>query len=492
MSLSKSPAHAATTTNAASMAPAHAWQPSGNAARRRQWGRVRVAAVAVALSVYVVGIGRFTSHFVPGTTVNGIDASFMTTDQLAEALEERVDSYQQHLTSEGGFELTFSGTDVSLTCRADEVAAEALDRTTAALWPLRLLSPQRMLIDTGISADEDELAELTQTAVAAFDEDAEQPTNASATFDEEQGVYVVSPESTGTALDAEAVTRAAELACRGLTEEVALGEDALLQPERSQDDKELLAVIAQANDSISKDLELVSDGEVVANVTAEMKRGWLSVDDDLTVAVDGASIYQWVIGNEAIYSAGDRSDEEHVWELDALNTAGNTAMAIRDAGDGPVEVVRTLIETKPAVTPGAKELGRHMDVNLSTQFARFYDNNGTVIWDSYLVSGGWDYTMGVMHATPTGTFHLLNKLTNQTLIGEDLDGDKKPDYESFVNYWMPFIGNDVGFHDATWRSEFGGDIRSWYGSHGCVNLPYAKAEELWGIINIGDMVVVHY
>ena len=40
-----------------------------------------------------------------------------------------------------------------------------------------------------------------------------------------------------------------------------------------------------------------------------------------------------------------------------------------------------------------------------------------------------------------------------------------------VTYWMPFNGG-IGFHDATWRGCFGGQIYIWSGSHGCVNMPY--------------------
>ena len=57
---------------------------------------------------------------------------------------------------------------------------------------------------------------------------------------------------------------------------------------------------------------------------------------------------------------------------------------------------------------------------------------------------------------------------------------------------MPFDGNAIGFHDATWQAAFGGTrYKSGFGSHGCVNLSYSKAQELYGIIQVGDVVIVH-
>lgn len=57
-------------------------------------------------------------------------------------------------------------------------------------------------------------------------------------------------------------------------------------------------------------------------------------------------------------------------------------------------------------------------------------------------------------------------------------------YESTVQYWMPFDGNAIGLHDADWQPDFGGTMyKDGYGSHGCVNLPPAKAKELYSLIH---------
>ncbi|WP_302385130.1 L,D-transpeptidase, partial [uncultured Adlercreutzia sp.] len=75
------------------------------------------------------------------------------------------------------------------------------------------------------------------------------------------------------------------------------------------------------------------------------------------------------------------------------------------------------------------------------------------------------------------------------LRGYKPDGTK--DYETEVEFWMPFKDNSVGFHDAGWQEKFGGDWYVEHGSHGCINLPPDKAEELHGLLSVGDVVVVH-
>lgn len=473
------------------MAPATIWEPDKKAISRRKRLRIiRISLIAAALVAYATGIWYFSSHFLPGTTVDGVDASLMDTAQLSDAIEQRASSYELQLIGPNDFTTTISSADISMASEATQVADEALARTTPALWLPTLLAPQHMLIDANVTYDQERLAQLVSEAVDAYNAEAEPPTNASASYDEESQTFVISPDALGTALDAEPLVQAATSACTELLASTSVGDEALRRPEVTHDSEQLVASVDQANGILDRGVNVACDGNVIATADRNTIASWMTILDDQSL--DISHVQDWVESNEDIVAAGNATDEEHVWELDSWATAVDVHRVMeQDLGDD-AQVIRYAVVTKPAATPGAKERGRHVDVNLTTQFCRFYDSDGTVIWDSYCVTGGWDYEKGVMHETPTGTFHLENKQTGVTLIGADLDNDQKPDYESYVNYWMPFYMNDVGFHDATWRSEFGGDIRSWWGSHGCINLPYDKAVELWDLIVVGDEVVVHY
>ena len=77
----------------------------------------------------------------------------------------------------------------------------------------------------------------------------------------------------------------------------------------------------------------------------------------------------------------------------------------------------------------------------------------------------------------------------------DIAGPKQPDgtyeYESHVDYWMPFNGG-IGFHDAAGEVNSEASIYLTGGSHGCVNLPAEKAKILYGMIYTGIPVICHY
>lgn len=113
-------------------------------------------------------------------------------------------------------------------------------------------------------------------------------------------------------------------------------------------------------------------------------------------------------------------------------------------------------------------------INIEEQKLRYYVK-GKVVFETDIVSGQ-------NGRTPKGTYSILNKARNVTLVGED--------YETVVRYWMPFIGRNYGIHDASWRSRFGGTIYKYNGSHGCVNVSSKAAAELYNMVEIGTPVII--
>ena len=113
----------------------------------------------------------------------------------------------------------------------------------------------------------------------------------------------------------------------------------------------------------------------------------------------------------------------------------------------------------------SKDLKKYIEVSIDNQYMWVYDD-GEVILESPVVTG--DPNTG--HDTPKGFFLLGNKNEHATLYG--------PGYETEVAYWIT-IYDDIGFHDATWQYSFGGDVYLYNGSHGCVNLPFDFAGQLY-------------
>lgn len=123
-----------------------------------------------------------------------------------------------------------------------------------------------------------------------------------------------------------------------------------------------------------------------------------------------------------------------------------------------------------------KQKNAYIDISITNQKLMYYEY-GKLVLESDIVTG-------INDGTPTGNFKVVSKSRNVNLRGSD--------YVSFVRYWIAFKGSSYGMHDASWRNSFGGNIYQYNGSHGCVNMPYNKVEQLYSFVEIGTPVYIKY
>ena len=214
---------------------------------------------------------------------------------------------------------------------------------------------------------------------------------------------------------------------------------------------------------------------------------WFTVSDDMTVSVDEDKLASYVKELAASHNTAGQDKTltmtgggtvtvpggSYGWKIDQ---AAEREQLLADIKSGQ-SVEREPEYSQRANSHGANDYGNtYVEINLTTQHLYFY-KNGALVVSSDFVSG----KVAADHDTPTGAYFVNSRETNRTLRGED--------YESFVNYWMPFNGG-VGMHDATWRSSFGGQIYLRGGSHGCINLPVSAAKTIYENIEVGDAVLV--
>ena len=122
----------------------------------------------------------------------------------------------------------------------------------------------------------------------------------------------------------------------------------------------------------------------------------------------------------------------------------------------------------------------YIEVSLEEQHV-WYWKDGQVIMESDCVSG----TKDTSRATPTGFWYMDIVMPGKMLHP---GGEEKG---TWVDRWMRFSPDGCGLHDATWRGKFGGNIYTYNGSHGCVNLPKNFAFELYEYAYIGMPVIVY-
>ena len=121
--------------------------------------------------------------------------------------------------------------------------------------------------------------------------------------------------------------------------------------------------------------------------------------------------------------------------------------------------------------------GNYCEVDLTNQMVYVYKDGKQVV-SSKCVTGN----VSKGYTTPAGVYSIFSIDKDRYLNGAG--------YKTWVNFFVPFNGG-IGFHDASWRSVFGGNIYLYSGSHGCINMPYDAAKTLYENVSMGEKVILY-
>ncbi len=444
----------------------------------------------------------YQTHFRPGTSVNGIDASNKTVNEIESLLAQRALDYSLTLRFRGGRTETLSREDFGYEYISDGSTAELLDQQDAFRWFQR--SKDMDVIDVRLETSYDPA--LLKTVIAGLpelqEESMEAPADAARSWDPETHSFQITPESEGSLLDADTVFSAACEAVETGKKELDLEkvDGAYAAPAVRADDKELVRETEQLNELAGISVTLQTpEGDVVLD--GETLQTWLTKDEDGGYKKD---TYTWNTKTaqfvnelaDSIDSVGKERDftmntgettvidgsEYYGWEVD--RTAELEQLKKDLSGNSVTLREPRYIRREAAPMADHDGVGdTYVEADLSRQHIWMY-KDGKQILDSDVVSG----TMTESRHTPEGIFLPLSLQRNAVLRGSN-GGES---WTAPVSCWMKLTEDGVGLHDAGWRYEFGGDIYIYGGSHGCINLPPDVAEEIFENLTPDTPVVVYY
>lgn len=158
-----------------------------------------------------------------------------------------------------------------------------------------------------------------------------------------------------------------------------------------------------------------------------------------------------------------------------------------------VPVAPAVAAPAPAAPAAVSGQGKSVVVSLGQQWWYAYQD-GALVYSSAVTTGRPEL------ATPRGRFTVLSRHTPFTFVSPWPAGNRFWYAPSPCTYALRITGNGVFLHDSPWRAAYGpgtnlpqgvgsdGELRT--GSHGCINLPFAAAQFLWGFAPIGTVVDV--
>lgn len=454
-----------------------------------------IIVLLLAAAVYGYGVYYFRDHFQMNTAAvsggNRLDISGWTQGQLDESLGNFANGYTFTITDIQGSSYRIKGSDISYTAVGDEAEENLLSAQNPYQWPLSLFRSTQLDLTLTMTYDENALRDEISALDFMQPQNMTAPVNASVTITADG--YEINDAVTGTTVLTDQVLDEAVAVVDAGEASLTLTESDYQQPEILANDKSITDFTDQLDKYLSSTVTYDIDGadeeigrsQIMSMLNIDTEAKTVSLNEDaVTSYVQSLATKYNTYGSERQFrtSQGDTitiGGGDYGW---VVSKSGEKEQLMEDLQSGaPVEREPVYEQTavQRATKEGETDIGNtYIEIDYTNQHIYYY-KDGELQLDSDIVSG--NTTIG--NGSPDGIFKINYKKSPAVLVGED--------YQSDVTYFMVFSYN-VGIHDASWRSSFGGSIYTSNGSHGCVNVPLSFARNLYDVLAEKTPVVAYY
>jgi len=446
-----------------------------------------IISISILLIIYLSTSLYFMKRFYFGTKINGVSVTGKTTEDIEADILAESEAYILKLKQRGNIEENINGSDIEYKYNLENKIGDLKDNQSAFGWIYGVFNTSDYKLEKKVSYNDELLKKKFRSLNCFKNDNVIKPESAKIEYENKE--YVIKDEVQGNKVNKDILYKKVKEALNNKVDEINLEEiECYEKPKYTVASKE----VVNAKNTLDKYIGSVithkfGDNKEVLN--GDSIHNWLDIDKNFKVSINEEKAREYVnslsikydtygatrnfktsIGTTVNVSGGN-----YGW---LINYSEETETLINVIKDGKKEE-RQPIYAQTAVAYGANDFGNtYVEINLTTQHIWFY-NDGVLITEGPMVSGNADSK----HATPPGIYSLTYKEKNATLRGEN--------YAAPVSYWMPFNG-DIGLHDATWRSKFGGQIYITDGSHGCINTPYDVASKIFEYITQGTPVICYF
>ena len=434
--------------------------------------------------------------FVAGTAVNGLGISDMTIDQATQRIADfYAKDYKLTIKEKGGKTEEITGPQISFSVGLPEgYLQQLLDQQNASG---RLSGPDadnKHRTEMVGSFDRSALDAAIEALQAVSGSSIVTTQDAYISAYQEGQPFAIVPEVQGNNVDREKVTQLiVDAVSKGETEVDLEAAGCYCVPSVTQADEALKALCDTMNQCREMTVTYTF-GDQSEVLDAATICSWITGTSEGQIQFNMDQVRAYVKSLADKYDTVNTARTFHTATGRDVSVTGPFGWKLDQAGeaDALVGVMRTAqsqsrepLYASRAVDRSAAEWGStYVEVDLTGQHV-YMKKDGTVVWDAPCVTGN----VSKNYTTPPGLYSLTYKQRDRVLRGKK-QADGKYEYETPVSYWMPFNGG-IGLHDANWRSNFGGTIYQKSGSHGCINLPPAKAAALYDLVYTGIPVICY-
>ncbi|MBV7275880.1 L,D-transpeptidase/peptidoglycan binding protein [Clostridium sp. PL3] len=447
-------------------------------------GNIIILVISILLLYLLISV-YFTKHFFFNTVINGADVSLKAHSEAEGIIRGYIKDYKLQLVERDGKVEEIAGQDIELQYNEKSSISKIYNSNNPFKWGISLLKTQKYYVNDLFVYNKDNMGNRVNE-LNCLNKDIIEPQNVS--FRYLNGSYEVIKEVYGNKVNKDKLNEAIKTSI--LEGETRLDLDEKLcyeNPKYTLSSDKIPKTRSLLNKYVSTKITYIfgSKNEIVDE---NKINGWLNVDENLEVVINENAVLEYIQGLSKKYdtvgvprnikaSIGKIVEVKGGFYGWKINCVSETLALLKNIKRGEV-LQKEPIYTQKAVCRDKDDIGNtYVEINITRQNLWFY-KNGKLIAQGPIVTGN-PYRG---NATPVGIYMLNYKQGDAVLRG--------PTYEAKVTYFMPFNGN-IGIHDASWMSSFGGDIYKRIGTHGCVNAPLYLAKAIFDNIEDGTPVICY-
>lgn len=443
--------------------------------------------LAALLVCYFLTASYYAKHFFPGTVLNGVSVGKMTVEEAEKKVAQEVADYIFVIETRDGEKYQITGRDIDYEYVPGTEIRDILASQENYQWLTKRNGKNEVGLEVAATFDEQKLAAQIESLKCFQADSVARPKNAY--IRENADGYEIVPAEEGNQLKLSRVIKLAQEAVSAGEEKLVLTDQEYKKPEVTTSDAKLNEALDHINSYLNTTIkyDVGDNGEVLDK---NRIKDWITVHDDYSVTFDESQVTNYVQYLASKYNTYGSKRKFKTSLGSTVEIGGGDYGWVIDKEKEKSQILSEIqsgktVEREPAFTQTAavkstvNDVGNtYVEIDYTNQHMYYYEN-GQLMLESDVVTGNVSQKNG----SPDGLYKIVYKERDATLIGEN--------YQSDVNYFMVFAYN-VGFHDASWRNEFGGEIYKNSGSHGCVNMPGDKAKKLYEMLQTNTPVVAYY
>lgn len=442
-----------------------------------------IIVIGILILIYFLISLYFTTHFFFHTIINGVDVSLKSYRRTEDVIQEYIKAYELTLSERDNESEVIAGEQIDLKYNTNNNLTGIFKQQISLQW-ISSLFMDYIYYDKKLFEFNKDKLEQKIAALDCINHEITNPQNAS--FQYIKGSYHVIEEVYGNKVREDVLRNAISDSIYHGVKKLDLNKSNCYHNPKytryhEKTHKALntlhLYVTTKITYLFGSKKEML-DGDTINN--------WLSINEDMEVIINRAAVSSYIkvlskkydtIGVTRSFKTSTGKTVEvkggiYGWRINQVEEATTLTQSIK-RGD--------ILEKEPvylqkAVSREENDIGKtYIEINITRQHLWFY-RDGKLVTQGAIVTGNPNRG----NATVLGTYMINYKQKEAVLKGLN--------YEAKVTYWMPFYGN-IGLHDASWRSSFGGEIYKRRGTHGCVNAPHYLAKIIFQNIEAGVPVI---